>query len=421
MGKIDNFMRAIKLEKLLLHAHPENHDELSNMFDDIYSTQFASRHGMYVVDDLGEIMKAMALEKDKARVIDAVKDYVQSQSGDAWLYATIRDFLFKFAKNGPELYEALEAGNITPEKQWEIDLKKRENFILEGNEKDEVVREELVSQLAKTQTPISVHEIRALGESAKDIVMEIKEMMYDAVKELVEKEGLDPKEVDNVLENAMKNPDIIGFTIKQNEKGEYELHGVGMLEGFVTNALNLRDIDLHQLAYITENAMTRFKYSGDISDTMSLTKSQVELTLNTYIKVAQKYQGMDRFKEREYIPEKDTRKKELNPLLKYKNIDYEKNLNNKEFGDDIINYPDKEYNLKEGNDVLDNELPQVKGPYINTPSGPYIEESIGSIIERPDITEIGDGFDLDEISLPSIKPKRDGEIVMQNDLPEREL
>ena len=121
MGKIDNFMRAIKLEKLLLHAHPENHDELSNMFDDIYSTQFASRHGMYVVDDLGEIMIAMALEKDKARVIDAVKDYVQSQSGDAWLYATIRDFLFKFAKNGPELYEALEAGNITPEKQWEID------------------------------------------------------------------------------------------------------------------------------------------------------------------------------------------------------------------------------------------------------------------------------------------------------------
>ena len=130
MGKIDSFMRAIKLEKLMLHTHSENHNELQSAFDDIYGTQFASRHGMYVVDDLGEIMKAMALEKNKALVVDAAKDYVQSQSGDVWLYATIRDFLFKFAKNGPELYEALEAGKITPEKQWEIDLKKRENYIL---------------------------------------------------------------------------------------------------------------------------------------------------------------------------------------------------------------------------------------------------------------------------------------------------
>ena len=65
MGKIDSFMRAIKLEKLMLHTHPENHNELQSAFDDIYGTQFASRHGMYVVDDIGEIMKAMALEKNK--------------------------------------------------------------------------------------------------------------------------------------------------------------------------------------------------------------------------------------------------------------------------------------------------------------------------------------------------------------------
>lgn len=418
MSKFENFMIALKLEKLSHHTQPESFEELRNTVEEICSTQFDSRSGMYVMDDLVEIAKSMDMEPNRELVVEAAADYLLSQKDDPKLYETMRDFLFKFAKNGPELYERLEAGNITPEKQWEIDLKKRENYILEGNENEDRVKVELIQKLSETQTPLSLNDVKGLGPVSIDIINDVKEMMLIATEDLV-KEGLDRSQIVPVLEKAMESPEIIGFTIKQNEFGQYELHGTGMLEGFVTTAINAHDIDMSRLAYVADNAMTRFKYSGDIADTMNLSKKQVELTLDSYIKIAQRYQGEVRLKERERLP--DMEEKPLNPpymsMNKYKEEVYNKPINKED-----ERFPDKEFNeeeelneyFRESEDVL-NEIPQIKGDYIENPSGPYVTTPVGPIIETPDIEEIGTDFDLDEISLPRIKPPADGTIVMQND------
>lgn len=401
MSKLENFMVGFRYEKLAMHTPKEKHEELKEAVNEIAKKEFNGRQGLSLLDTLGEMNRVLNSPGLSSFDINTVASFVNNYRSDKEVYETMRDFFFKFSRYGPELYEALEKGNIGPEKRWEIDLKKRENYILSGNMQDELVKSKLIQELANTQTPISVKELKILGEMAKDIVDDIKEMMLVAVEDVIAEQGLKREDVVPYLESAMENPDIIGFTIKQNENGGYELHGKEMLQGFATTEINLSQIDLHKLAHITEESMNRFR-NGEISDTMTLTAQQVKLTLDSMIKIAQKYQGMDMMKERDSkINNFEDREKLINPLLKYRATQInQQNEVKKEL-----------YNEKE---IL-NEINTDFKTEIKNPVGAIIENPKGDYIDIPEGPRIGDDFDLDEIPVPRPETERNNDIIARDE------
>jgi hypothetical protein len=337
------------------------------------------------LDSLGEFTRVLnrADRGSLGRIMEGMKEYMESYKKNPELYETIENFFMKYAKNGPELYEYLHNWNLEPDKQWEINLQKQENAILYNQKNQDDIKKDLITKLAQAQVPISIQSISELGNATEDIVKDIKEMMFQAAEELID-EGVSIEKSIEVLEHALTDAKIIGFTIKQNENNAYEFHGKEMLNGFVTTEIKPEDFDVKRLSNLAINSINNFIKSGEIADTMSLTKNQVEIALDSALRISQKYGSVNY--EKEVTP--SNKGNLLNEFIKSRGGE----LNVNEF--------------TESKSVLE-EIAQPVGPYIETPIGPIIENPIGA--------RIGDDFNLDEIGLPNIEPQHENDIVCRDD------
>lgn len=304
MNTFNDFAKKTKFSMAAIHTPHENHEELKERIDELYGLKIDEFSGTSVLDiGIGLMQETYKMETPSE--LNPIIDAINSLKVNVALYSIVRSFVFDFAKFGPEIYEKLEQGNITPEKQWQINLKKIENDFLYGKGTDEQVKRTMVKVLSETKTPIALGCLSAFISQVNlnNLKNHLLQNKTEYLNKLTENAHLSPDEslrkyfnyIDSLLFNTNFDNKTDVITIIPSK--ELLLHINPVLKSIYQ--INIKQIELSKLANTTEQSMQNYLNSGKIEDSLTLSKGKITLLLKSFIKIARKYQGIQKIRERE--------------------------------------------------------------------------------------------------------------------------
>lgn len=252
------------------HINFENYADFQNRIDDMFYQDFNGITGENAVKILVETLEKLNIKKEKPPILEIVK-MLNSIKDNNKLYIAIRDGILDFSKYGPEIYKKVEKGYISPEKQWEINLKKQQNIFLEGHSDDKTITNALLTALHKTKVPFTIKHLPIL----------------------ISNEQID-KLASDLVNTKSQFITLTNFTI--NKKGEENFVVATVGNDTISIPISLDNIDTSNLCHMCTNLFKDYLSDFNINDNRasfpSLTKSQIPIYLNTFLKVSQKYQGI---------------------------------------------------------------------------------------------------------------------------------
>lgn len=303
MNEIRNYVYTAKLiQKITSYTDTVKSADLEKHMRKILKEE----EGQALVVSTEKIMRSLYEYNNPqktAELLKVIKQYPKA-------YKTILNTVFEYSKNGEEVFKEL-TPNMTEEQEFDYNLKKTENYLLDSDLEDKEIIDKLLSILSFTKTTISLEQI-------------------------------------NLIQNITPriNSDNLSQTfIIEKHQDQYILFPLDNTDNDIAVVLDPKLMNRNSVAKAAEMAMKSQLKSKENLEVNSCSDSQIRKILQAYIYIAIKYQGDVREKELE----KYINTEEKKPSETYKNYNkYQKETEQKEnILNKEIDLPNKEREKEE--------------------------------------------------------------------------